>query len=412
MRARSDPLAPALIIRAVPTPADPVQRLLDDFPPAEALLLSRTRRDLHRHPELGFEETRTAGIVSRRLAARGLPCREGVGRTGVAVDPAGGPAADAPRILLRADMDGLPLTEATGAEYASTESGKMHACGHDGHVAIALAVAERVSGSPQAARFRFLFQPAEEGAGGAQACAEDGVLERVTAAFGLHLWNQLPVGKIGVNRGALMAAVDEFSIDVEGPGGHGAAPHETYDPILGAARIVDALQSIVAREISPLDSAVVTIGSIHGGSAFNVIPSRVRLMGTARSFTESTGRELPEKIGRIVRGTAEAAGVSATLQYRRVNRATVNDPAMADLVIARARELVGEENVETETRTLGGEDMSVFLDRVPGCFFFVGSAPPGPHRPHHSPRFDFDERALAIGTRLFEAVALEAARRL
>jgi amidohydrolase len=254
----------------------------------------------------------------------------------------------------------------------------MHACGHDGHVSIALALAARLAAAARDGEraFRLLFQPAEEGAGGAEACANDGVLEGVGSAFGLHLWNQLPVGKIGVNRGPLMAAVDEFSIDVEGPGGHGAAPHETFDPIVGAARIVEALQTIVAREISPLDAAVVTVGTIQGGSAFNVIPSLVRMTGTARSFTESAGRSLPEKMERIVRGTAEAAGVRATLKYRRVNRATVNDPAMADLVIEAARRLLGPENVETDTRTLGGEDMSIFLDRVPGCS--SSSAPPPP----------------------------------
>lgn len=368
--------------------------------------LVSTRRDLHRHPELGFQETRTAGIVASRLRDLGLEPRTGVGRTGVVADFPG----SGPRILLRADMDALPLEEESSAPYASSVPGRMHACGHDGHVSIALALAARLAAAARDGEraFRLLFQPAEEGAGGAEACANDGVLEGVGSAFGLHLWNQLPVGKIGVNRGPLMAAVDEFSIDVEGPGGHGAAPHETRDPIVGAARIVEALQTIVAREISPLDAAVVTVGTIQGGSAFNVIPSLVRMTGTARSFTESAGRSLPEKMERIVRGTAEAAGVRATLKYRRVNRATVNDPAMADLVIEAARRLLGPENVETDTRTLGGEDMSIFLDRVPGCFFFVGSAPSGAHRPHHSPRFDFDERALAIGLEVFEAVALAA----
>jgi amidohydrolase len=381
--------------------------LLDRFPARELETLVATRRDLHQHPELGFEETRTADIVFQRLAGLGLSPRRGVGRTGVVVDW----AAQRPRILLRADMDGLPLQEESGAAYSSQEPGRMHACGHDGHVSIALAVAARLAQSVEPGPFRLLFQPAEEGAGGALACAGDGVLEGVGSAFGLHLWNQLPVGVIGVNRGALMAAVDEFSIEVEGPGGHGAAPHETADPIIGAARIVEALQTVVSREISPLDSVVVTIGSIHGGSAFNVIPSLVRMTGTARSFTESAGKALPEKMERVVRGTAEAAGVRARLHYRRVNRATVNNPEMAELVIEAASRLLGSDNVETDTRTLGGEDMSVFLDRVPGCFFFVGSAPPGGHRPHHSPRFDFDERALAIGTALFEAVAREAARR-
>jgi amidohydrolase len=386
-----------------------LDRLLESVPAEESELLIQTRRDLHRNPELAFEETRTAGIVAKRLEGARLSPRRGVGRTGVTADPTGSPAG---RILLRADMDALPLFEESGAPYASEIAGKMHACGHDGHVSIGLAVAERLVKSPSAGRFRFLFQPAEEGAGGAQAAAADGVLEGVTAAFGLHLWNQLPVGKVGVNRGALMAAVDELAIDVIGPGGHGASPHETFDTILAAARIVEALQSIVAREISPLDSAVVTIGSIQGGSAFNIIPTRVRMTGTARSFTQSTWVALPEKVDRIVRGTAAAAGVSVDLEYRRVNRATVNDPAMADLFIETARRLVGEENVEIETRTLGGEDMSVYLDKVPGCFFFVGSAPEGLHRAHHSPRFDIDERALAVGVRLFEAVALEAAKRM
>ena len=308
-------------------------------------------------------------------------------------------------------MDALPLQEASEEPYASTIPGRMHACGHDGHVAMALAVAGRLAAKKPGAPMRFLFQPAEEGQGGAQACADDGVLEGVGAAFGLHLWSPLPVGKIGVNRGALMAAVDHFEIEVEGRGGHGAAPHETADPIVAAARIVEALQTVVSREISPLDAAVVTIGSIHGGTAFNIIPGSVLLTGTARSFTEATGRALPEKIGRIVAGTAAACGVRATLRYDRVNTATVNDPKMADLVIETASRLLGEENVETDTRTLGGEDMSVFLNRVPGCFFFVGCARDGSLRPHHSPRFDMDERALAVGTVVMEAVLREAARR-
>ncbi|HTO76725.1 MAG TPA: amidohydrolase [Thermoanaerobaculia bacterium] len=395
------------------TREETVARLVGGLPGREWESLVATRRDLHRHPELAFEERRTAGVVADRLRRLGFAPREGVGRTGVTADPAGGAASGrAPRILLRADMDALPLTEASGAAFASAEPGRMHACGHDGHVAIALSLAERLARSPEASRFRFLFQPAEEGAGGAEACAADGALEGVGAALGLHLWNQLPVGKIGVNRGALMAAVDEFEIRVEGPGGHGAAPHETADPIVAAARIVEALQTVVSREISPLEPAVVTVGTIHGGSAFNVIPAEVTLTGTTRSFSDAVGKALPEKIARIVEGTAAAAGVRARLDYKRVNRATVNDPAYADLVIAEAARLLGAENVETDTRTLGGEDMSVYLARVPGCFFFVGSAPEGAHRPHHSPVFDIDERALAIGLLLFERVALAAAKRL
>ena len=380
--------------------------LLSAFPAAEMDELVATRRDLHRHPELGFEERRTAAMVAERLRSLGLSPRERVGRTGVTADAGGA----GPRLMLRADMDALPLTEDSGAAWASETPGRMHACGHDGHVAMGLAVARRLAAGP--APLRFLFQPAEEGQGGAQACANDGVLDGVGAAFGLHLWTPLPAGRIGVNRGALMAAVDHFEILVEGRGGHGAAPHETEDSILAAARIVDALQSVVAREISPLEPAVVTIGSIHGGTAFNIIPGSVRLEGTARSFSEAVGRALPEKIRRIVAGTAAACGVRATVRYDRVNGATVNDPKMADLVIETASRILGEKNVEVETRTLGGEDMSVFLNRVPGCFFFVGCGLDGPLRPHHSPRFDIDERALAVGTVVMEAVIREAARRL
>jgi len=385
----------------------PLARLLAEFPAAEYETLVATRRDLHRHPEVAFEEHRTAGVVVERLAAAGLSPRAGVGKTGVVADDGSAGA----RILFRADMDALPLQESSEEPYASTVPGRMHACGHDGHVAMGLAVARRLAAQKPGASMRFLFQPAEEGQGGAQACADDGVLESVGAAFGLHLWSPLPVGKIGINRGALMAAVDDFEIEVEGRGGHGAAPHETADPIVAAARIVEALQTVVSREISPLDAAVVTIGSIHGGTAFNIIPGSVLLTGTARSFTETTGRALPEKIGRIVAGTAAACGVKATLRYDRVNTATVNDAKMADLVIEVAGRLLGEENVETDTRTLGGEDMSVFLNAVPGCFFFVGCARDGTLRPHHSPRFDMDERALAVGTAVMEAVLREAARR-
>lgn len=385
-----------------------VEKLLADFPPDELARLSQTRRDFHAHPELAFEERRTGGVVADRLAALGLEPRTGIGGTGVLAD-AGPPGA---RLMLRADMDALPLEESTGEPWASKSPGRMHACGHDGHMAIALAAAGRLVSRPPERGLRFLYQPAEEGHGGAESCVKDGALEGVAAALGLHLWSPLPLGRVGINRGALMAAVDSFSIEIEGRGGHGAMPHEAVDPILAAARIVESLQSIVSREISPLDSAVVSIGSIHGGTAFNVIPSTVTLSGTARSFTPETGRALPEKIERIVLGTAAACGVSARLRYERTNAATVNDRRIADLVIEAAARLLGEENVETDTRTLAGEDMCVYLERVPGAFFFVGCAREGELRPHHSPRFDLDERALVIGTLVLEAAAREIARRL
>jgi amidohydrolase len=389
----------------VPSESDRLEKILSGFPRGEFGVLVETRRDLHRHPELAFEEIRTAEKIAARLDGLGLPPRTGVGRTGVVADAGAG----GPRLLVRADMDALPLTESSSETFASEEAGRMHACGHDGHVAIALAVADRLGSDAMAPPLRFLFQPAEERGGGARACVADGALEDVRAAIGLHLWNQLPVGTVGVYRGAMMAAVDEFEIEVVGRGGHGAAPHETSDPIVAAARIVEALQGIVSREVSPLESAVVSVASIHGGDAFNVIPSTVRLTGTVRWFAEATGAAMPGKVGRIVSGTAAAAGVSAHLDYRRINRPVVNDAGVSDAVIEVARRLLGEENVDTETRTLGGEDMSVYLDRVPGCFFFVGSAPAGPHLPHHSPSFAIDERALAVGVVLLEAAAREVA---
>ena len=380
----------------------PLDRALQSFPERELEELVALRRDLHRHPELGFEETRTSGVIADRLRTAGLSPRVGVGRTGLTADFG---EAGAPRVMIRADMDALPLSEETGVSFASTTAERMHACGHDGHVAIGVAVAGRLlRRGENGAAWRSLFQPAEEGAGGARAMVEDGALDGIAAAVGLHLWNPLPVGKIGLVAGPQMAAVDEFEIVVRGPGGHGAAPHETFDPVLASARLIDALQTIVSREISPLDSAVVTVGSVHGGSAFNIIPKEVRLTGTARSFSAEAHRSLPEKIDRVARGVALASGVAIDVVYRRINDTTVNDPAVAALVAETAEEILGPGAV-VATRTMGGEDMSVYLRRVPGCFFFVGSGLPGDYRPHHSPVFDFDERALAVGTLLLEASA-------
>jgi amidohydrolase len=384
-----------------------LDRALQSFPERELEGLVALRRDLHRHPELGFEETRTSGVIADRLRTAGLSPRVAVGRTGVTADFG---EASAPRVMIRADMDALPLSEDTGVPFASETAERMHACGHDGHVAIGVAVAERLRRREEhGAAWRSLFQPAEEGAGGARAMVEDGALDGIAATVGLHLWNPLPVGKIGLVAGPQMAAVDEFEIVVRGPGGHGAAPHETFDPVLASARLIDALQAIVSREISPLDSAVVTVASVHGGSAFNVIPKEVRLTGTARSFSAEAHRALPEKIDRVARGVALASGVAIDVVYRRINETTVNDPAVTALVAETAEEILGPGTI-VETRTMGGEDMSVYLRKVPGCFFFVGSGLPGDYRPHHSPVFDFDERALAVGTLLLEASARRISR--
>jgi metal-dependent amidase/aminoacylase/carboxypeptidase family protein len=384
-------------VRAAPR----LEGILSRFSDVEFSALVATRRDLHRHPELAFEETRTAGIVSARLAGLGFSPRTGVGRTGVTADPG---AADSGRILLRADMDALPLTETTGAPYESQAPGKMHACGHTGtSVDLLWQSGSRAARRPDAP----IPFPAGGRRRGAQARTADACSKASAPRSAFTSGTSCPSERSASTAGAARGGGRVLDRGLRA--GPGAAPHEAADPILAAPGIIDASSRSSAGD-SPLDAAVVTVASVHGGrpstSSLDRPADRHRAL-----LHEDTGRALPESRA-IVRGTAEAAGVTATLEYRRVNRATVNDRAMADMVIDTARELFGEENVDVETRTLGGEDMSVFLDRVPGCFFFVGSAPAGGHRPHHSPDFDIDERALAVGTVLFEAVALKAAQRL
>ncbi|MBX3470708.1 MAG: amidohydrolase [Planctomycetes bacterium] len=379
----------------------------------ERAALVATRRDLHAHPELAFEERRTAALVADRLEAAGYRPRRGVGGTGVLADLDG--AAPGPTILLRADMDALPLVEEGDVPYASTAPGRMHACGHDGHTAALLACAERLAARRGAlrGRVRLCFQPAEEGRGGAERVIAEGALDGVDACFGVHLWTELDVGLIGLAVGPVMAAVDRFEAVIEGQGGHGAIPHQTRDPIVAAAHVVTALQSIVARTVSPLDTAVVTVARLAAGEegSWNIIPRVARLSGTARAYAEDTWAALPGRIEQVVRGVAEALGCRATLEYERICAATVNEPAMTDLARAVARDLLGPEAVRTDgdgVRTLAGEDFSAFLRRVPGCFAFVGgrNAARGLVHPHHSPRFDFDEDALEHAARLLEGVAL------
>ncbi len=375
---------------------------------AEQEELVATRRAIHAHPELKYEETVTAALVDERLQGLDYATRTGVGRTGVVTVLEG--EAQGPCVLLRADMDALPLQERNDVPYASTVPSVMHACGHDGHTAMALTAARVLRRLPLPARgtIKFMFQPAEEGGNGAVAMIEDGVLEdpKVDAAFGIHLWNHLDVGKVAIVDGPFMAAVDEFTVRVHGVGGHGAMPHEARDPVLAAAHVVTALQQIASRHVDPLDSVVITIGAIHGGEAFNIIPDVVELRGTARSFDEATWEGLPAVIERVVTNTAAAFDCRAELELERLMRPTVNDPAMAALVREVAREVVGEENI-VDDRTMGGEDFAEILARVPGCYFFVGSRneAEGKIHPHHSPHFDIDEAALPIGVRLLVGVA-------
>jgi amidohydrolase len=364
------------------------------------------RRDLHQNPELFFRETRTAARVAAFLEGSGLAVRTGVGGTGVVADSGGVGRT----VLLRVDMDGLPIQELNETPYVSRVPGLMHACGHDGHTAIGAGVARLLAKRGLPGRVRMLFQPAEEGEGGAQAVVAEGVMEGVDFAFGIHLWNELPVGTLGVKPGPLMAAVDRLQIVVHGRGGHGGKPHRSADPVVAAAHVVAALQSVVAREVSPLQSAVVTIGAIHGGKAFNVIPDEVTLIGTIRTFDEALRRSMPERITRLASGVAGGLQCRADVEVKHGNPAVVNDPTATEIARRAAARVVGESQVVTPEPTMGGEDMAIYFEHAPGCFVFVGSANKsrGLDQPHHSPRFDFDEDALAIGCEFLLQAAEEA----
>jgi len=372
-------------------------------PPVDRAALVATRRDLHQHPELGFEERRTGALVAERLQQLGYTVRTGVGKTGVLAQRDGAPKGASRCVLVRADMDALPVEEANDVPYRSRQPGRMHACGHDGHVAIGLEVARRLHAADLPGSLKLAFQPAEEISYGAEAMIRDGVLERpkVDAAFGLHLWNDLPTGTIGIMPGAVMASVDEFEIAIVGRGGHAAAPHQTIDPVLVAAHVVTGLQSLVSRRRNPFEEAVVSVTQLNAGHAFNVIPGRAELRGTVRTFGGKFFEQAPQLVEETALGIAAAFGATAEVRYRRLTAPLVNDQRMTALMRGVAQDIVGQERVIDGIRTMGGEDMSFFLAKVPGTFAFVGSAPPGkPGSPHHSPTFDIDEEALVIGAEL------------
>ena len=372
------------------------------------------RRGFHIHPELGYNEQMTARKIAGRLNELGYEVTEGVGRTGVVGLLRGAKSVGGERraLLYRADMDALPVQEENNVAYRSQNDGVMHACGHDAHMAIALGVARRMVAERDrlGGDLKFAFQPAEEGGNGAVAMIDDGVLDnpRVTAAVGLHVWNNLDLGKVGVYTGPLMAAVDEFEIVVQGRGGHGAMPHQTVNAIVAASHLVVALQTIASRNISPLDAVVVTIGKFMAGTAFNVIADAATLRGTVRTFDKQTYERIPEMVERVIRGVCEALGASYRLEYKRQTLPLVNTEEMSDLVADCAAEAMGIDAVvrDETVRTMGGEDMSYFLERVPGCYFFLGTRnrERGLTYPHHSPRFDIDESALPAGVEIMTQV--------
>ena len=369
--------------------------------------LRALRRDLHQHPELAHHETRTAARVAAFLEGHALELRTGVGGTGVVATIRGGSGRT---VLLRTDMDGLPIQEQSEAPYASREPGRMHACGHDGHTAMGAVAARILAGRRLPGTVRSIFQPAEEGERGAQGMIDGGVMDGVDLAFGIHLWNEMPVGTLGVKAGPLMASVDRLRILIHGRGGHGAKPHRSADPIVAAAHVVTALQTIVSREVAPVRAAVVTIASIHAGEAFNVIPDDVTMTGTIRSFDPELRHSMPERITRIANGVAAGLQCRAEVEVRSGNPAVINDARAAEIARRAAIRVVGEAHVVEPEPTMGGEDMACYFERAPGCFVFVGSANParGLDQPHHSPRFDFDEAALAIGCEFLVQAATEA----
>ncbi len=370
------------------------------------------RRDLHRHPELGFEEHRTAEFVAGRLRELGLEVHTGLAGTGV-VGVLRASRAGAPGVLLRADMDALPIQEVGGREYGSTVDGRMHACGHDGHTSMLLGaatlLARRRDDLPHPVVF--CFQPAEEGLGGAERMIQAGVLEIVDTArvFGLHLWSQHEVGTIHVRPGATMAAQDEFEARVVGRGGHGAQPHAARDPIVAAALAVTALQSVVARFVDPLQSAVVTVGVMQAGTAPNVIPDDARLLGTLRSFDEAVRELLRERVREVITQAAAAGGCEVEFRLKPGFPAVINDVAAVATVRDVARQIVGADQVVECPPMAASEDFAYFLSARPGAFAFLGAGNParGITAPHHSPRFDIDEAALPTGAELLARLALQ-----
>jgi len=371
---------------------------------------SRLRQDFHAHPELGFRETRTAGIVAQELTEFGLEVHTGVAETGVVALLEG--SQPGPVLMIRADMDALPIQEETGAPYASQTSNVMHACGHDGHTAILLTAARILHAHRKdlAGTVKFVFQPAEEGMGGAERMIEAGALEnpRPDLALALHLWNDKPLGFLGIPTGPALAGAEIFKITVHGKGGHGAAPHLGIDPVLAASEIVSALQSIASRNIDPQQGAVVSVCTIHGGEAFNVIPQSVELTGTIRTFDPLVRAKVLERFEVIVYGLAETMGCRADVELNTLTPAVVNREDIAVRVQEIARQVLPDARVDARNNvTMGSEDMAFFMEEVPGCFIFVGSAnkEAGLDAGHHHPRFDFDEKALETGVALLSAVA-------
>lgn len=372
------------------------------------------RRDLHEHPELAFEEVRTSGIVAQRLRALGFEVQTNVAKTGVVGLLRGGAAGEgAKTIAIRADMDALPIHELNDLDYRSQTDGKMHACGHDGHTSIALTVADILSKRREELKgnVKFIFQPAEEQIGGAEPMVKEGALDGVDAIIGLHLISILPFGKVGVRAGTVFASADRVELIVKGKGGHAAMPHGAVDPIVIGSQVVMALQTLISRETSPFSPSVITVGTFHAGTAFNIIPETATLQVTMRAFSAEHRAYLLRRIKEVAEGVALASNGSCEVKSFDGCPPCTNDPAMSALVKKAAIATVGEEMLTEgeDVMTTGSDDMAFFLNTVPGCYFIVGAENPekGAKYPHHHPRFNVDEEALPIGVEVLARATLD-----
>ena len=386
--------------------------IINFYSEAESLFpyTQKHRRDFHAHPEIGFQEVRTAGIVAEELKKLGIEVTTGMAKTGVVGIIEG--RAPGPVLLIRFDMDALPITEETGVEYASQNPGVMHACGHDGHTAIGLTVAKILHKYQEhwVGTVKLVFQPAEEGLGGAKLMVEEGVLEnpKPDYALSMHVWNDRPTGQIAATPGPMMAAAEVVKIKITGKGAHGASPHLGHDPILAAAQVVSAVQSIVARNVDPQEAAVVSITAINGGTAFNVIPPSVELKGTIRTFLPEVREEVHLRLREIVEGIAQSMDCQAELTIEFITPTVLNDPKLAKLVNKVREEVLPNSEDISGLKTMGSEDMAYMMTDIPGCYIFVGSKNEAMDLiyGHHHPQFNFDEQALVNGVALVSASAV------
>ncbi len=366
------------------------------------------RRDIHREPELGFGTGKTAQKVLAALEGLPLEIETNIAQNGLVATLHG--REDGPTVALRADMDALPIAEETGLPFASEAEGKMHACGHDGHTSMLVGAAHALLQDFSRGRLKgtvkFVFQPAEEGGGGGRVMVEEGVAEGVDRIFALHLWPGLPFGMVATKAGPIMAAADGFEMEIKGSGGHGAMPHLTADAVVIAAQVVTALQTVVSREVDPVEPVVLTVGEIGAGTAFNIIPEKARIGGTVRTLNADLRQRMPERIEGVARGVARGMRGDAELDYHFSYPVTVNDIEAAERALGVAATLFGEDSVlQLPNPSMGGEDFAFFLEKVPGAFVWLGVGEDVSGL--HTPRFAFDEEILPRGSALLAALALE-----